>query len=83
MRSMCSPRPRITRAVSYTHLSSDTAETAPVALILDSAVEAGDIGQPMMTDTFFEIAGKDDTKITGRLDVYKRQHLHRRHHRAC
>ena len=47
--------------------SSDTAETAPVALILDSAVEAEDIGQPVMTDTFFEIAGKDDTKITGRL----------------
>lgn len=47
--------------------SSDTAETAPVALILDSAVEAEDIGQPVMTDTFFEIVGKDDTKITGRL----------------
>lgn len=47
--------------------SSDTAETAPVALILDSAVEAEDIGQPVMTDTFFEIVCKDDTKITGRL----------------
>ena len=47
--------------------SSDTAETAPVALILDSAVEAEDIGQPVMTDTFFEIVGKDDTKLTGRL----------------
>lgn len=47
--------------------SSDTAETAPVALILDSAVEAEDIGQPVMTDTFFEIVGKDDTKITGQL----------------
>ena len=46
---------------------SDTAETAPVALILDSAVEAEDIGQPVMTDTFFEIVGKDDTKLTGRL----------------
>lgn len=47
--------------------SSDTAETAPVALILDSAVETEDIGQPVMTDTFFEIVGKDDTKLTGRL----------------
>lgn len=47
--------------------SSETAETAPVALILDSAEEAEDIGQPVMTDTFFEIVCKDDTKITGRL----------------
>lgn len=47
--------------------SDDTAETAPMALLLDSAVEAEDIGQPVMTDTFFEIVGKDDTKLTGRL----------------
>lgn len=30
-------------------------------------METEDIGQPVMTDTFFEIVGKDDTKITGRL----------------
>lgn len=46
---------------------ADTSGVYPVTLITDSAEEAEDIGQPVMTDTFFEIVCKDDTKITGRL----------------